>query len=80
VTLLIRPESLRLVTDQPSGPPGLQGVVEDATYLGGLRKYTIRLNPSEALVARLPSRTATGQLSPGSRVRVEWDPQDLRLL
>jgi spermidine/putrescine ABC transporter ATP-binding subunit len=80
VTLLIRPESLRLVADQPSGPHGLQGVVEDAMYLGGLRKYTIRLNSSEALVARVPSRTGTGQLSAGSRVRVEWDPQDLRVL
>jgi putative spermidine/putrescine transport system ATP-binding protein len=80
VTLLIRPESIRLVADQPPGPHGLPGVVEEARYLGGLRRYTIRLNPDETIVVRLPNRPATRQLSAGSRVRVEWEPPDLRVL
>jgi spermidine/putrescine ABC transporter ATP-binding subunit len=83
VTLLIRPESLRLVTDRfaaPSGSPGVDGVVEDALYLGGVRKYTIRLNPAETLVARATTPPGEQSLASGQRVRVEWDGRDLRLL
>ena len=80
VTLLIRPESIRLLADESPGPHGLPGVVEEATYLGGLRKYTIRTNSGETLVVRLPQRPGTRPLSAGSRVGVEWEPQDLRLL
>jgi len=80
VTLLIRPESIRLLADESPGPHGLPGVVEEATYLGDLRKYTIRINSGETLVVRLPQRPGTRPLSAGSRVGVEWEPQDLRLL
>jgi spermidine/putrescine ABC transporter ATP-binding subunit len=80
VTVLIRPESVRLVAATPAGSHDLRGVVEDALYLGALRKYTIRLSPSETLVVRLPTESGTPLLPPGSHVRVEWDPHDLCLL
>jgi ABC-type Fe3+/spermidine/putrescine transport system ATPase subunit len=79
VSLLIRPESVRLMADPPAGH-GLPGVVEEALYLGGLRKYTIRLSPAETLVARVSALPGVPPVAPGDRVGVEWDPQDLRLL
>jgi ABC-type Fe3+/spermidine/putrescine transport system ATPase subunit len=73
------PESVRLMADPPAGH-GLPGVVEEALYLGGLRKYTIRLSPAETLVARVSALPGVPPVAPGDRVGVEWDPQDLRLL
>jgi ABC-type Fe3+/spermidine/putrescine transport system ATPase subunit len=79
VSLLIRPESVRLVAD-PAAGHGLRGVIDEAVYLGGLRKYTIRLNPAETLVARVSTVPSGRPLAPGDPVGVEWDPPDLRLL
>jgi spermidine/putrescine ABC transporter ATP-binding subunit len=81
VTLLIRPESVRVVAaSPPPAPRGLEGVVEEATYLGGARRYAIRLNRAERLVARVPTSSDAPPLALGSRVRVDWDPPHLRLL
>jgi putative spermidine/putrescine transport system ATP-binding protein len=79
VTLLLRPEAIRLVADPPAGH-GLLGMVDEALYLGGLRKYTIRLSSAETLAARVSTLPGVRPLAPGDRVGVEWDPQDLRLL
>jgi len=80
VTLLLRPESIRLVADPSPPSHGLEGVVEEGTYLGGVRRYTIRLNPTETLVARVAAPTGGPPLTPARRVRVDWDPSDLRAL
>jgi ABC-type Fe3+/spermidine/putrescine transport system ATPase subunit len=80
VTLLLRPESIQLAADPSPASRGLEGAVEEGTYLGGVRRYTIRLNPSETLVARVSMPSGGLPLAPGSRVRVTWDPTDLRLL
>jgi spermidine/putrescine ABC transporter ATP-binding subunit len=83
VTLLIRPESLRLAADLPSStvtPHGVEGVVEEALYLGGIRKYTIRLNSAETLMARVATPADAPPLAVGSRIRVSWAREQLRLL
>ena len=78
--LLIRPESLRLGIDQPGGRHAVRGTVEEIVYLGGIRKYTIRINAHETLVVRPPNQAGARELGIASRVRVEWEPQDLRVL
>jgi ABC-type Fe3+/spermidine/putrescine transport system ATPase subunit len=81
VTLPIRPESVRVVAaGPPSASRGIEGAVEEATYLGGARRYAIRLNPAERLVARVPTSPDASPLALGSPVRVDWDPPHLRLL
>jgi spermidine/putrescine ABC transporter ATP-binding subunit len=79
-TVLVRPEALRITLDGPGGRTGLPGTVEEALYLGPLRKYTVRINPAEALTVRQPGEPGARELAAGDRVRVEWDPRDLRLL
>ena len=69
-----------MAASPPPASRGLEGVVEEATYLGGVRRYAIRLNPAERLVARVPTSSDAPPLGLGSPVRVDWDPQHLRLL
>jgi ABC-type Fe3+/spermidine/putrescine transport system ATPase subunit len=78
--LLLRPESLRITVDGGAGPAGVPGTVEEVVYLGGVRRYAVRINARETLVAREPNRAGVGGLPAGSRVTVSWDPADARLL
>ena len=78
--LWIRPESLGLTIDPPSGAHAVQGTVEEVVYLGGIRRYTVRINARETLVVRRPNQAGTREFGIGSPVYVEWDPRDLRLL
>ena len=78
--LWIRPESLGLTVDPPSAAHAVQGTVEEVVYLGGIRRYTVRINARETLVVRRPNQAGTRKFGIGSPVYVEWDPRDLRLL
>jgi ABC-type Fe3+/spermidine/putrescine transport system ATPase subunit len=77
---VLRPEVLRLHADGQPRPHAVEGVVEEAIYLGGVVKYLVRINPGEVLVVRVPKPPGARPLAPGTAVQVAWEPADLRLL
>ncbi len=78
--VLMRPESLRLSLDEGAAESSLPGVIEEVIYLGGFRRYSIRINPQEVLTVRLPPQSGTGQLASGTRVQVILEPRSARVL
>ena len=78
--VLMRPESLRLSADEQAAGSSLPGVIEEVIYLGGFRRYSIRINPQEVVTVKLPPQVGTGQLAPGTRVHVILEPQAARVL
>jgi putative spermidine/putrescine transport system ATP-binding protein len=78
--VLMRPESLRLSLDEGAAESSLLGVIEEVIYLGGFRRYTIRINPQEVVTVKLPPQVGTGQLASGTRVHVILEPEAARVL
>jgi spermidine/putrescine ABC transporter ATP-binding subunit len=78
VTLLIRPEALRLHAGNDPRT-SVEGRVDEAVYLGDVHRYTVRINPRETLVVRVANRLAP-EIVRGAAVVVSWDPADARLL
>jgi len=73
VGAMIRPERL----DAASGTV-LEGVVEDAVYLGVAWKYRLRLSGGTEMLVRLPGSAAPARL--GDTLRVRLGPRDVHLL
>ncbi len=76
--LAIRPEALRL------GPPAdgdnaLTGVIEDATFLGAIRRLRMRIDGGALLVDAFNSNGASFP-KPGDEVKVSFSPNDLIVL
>ena len=78
VTLMVRPQSLRLARRDDAAV--VRGRVEEAVYLGDTRRYQVRLNDRETLTLRLPDRAGPLVVEVGDVVGVAWDPDDVRLL
>ena len=70
---IIRPERL----DAASGT-ALEGVVEDAVYLGVAWKYQLRLPGGAEMLVRLPGSAAPAAI--GDTMRVRLGPRDVHLL
>jgi mannopine transport system ATP-binding protein len=79
VRVLVRPEALSLVSDR-SGGPSVHGVVEEVLYLGGFRRYIVRINDREVLVIKVPNTAGAAAPAVGAQVHVAADPRALRLL
>jgi len=79
VRVLVRPEALSLVADR-SGGPSVHGVVEEVLYLGGFRRYIVRINDREVLVIKVPNAAGAAAPAVGAQVHVAADPRALRLL
>jgi putative spermidine/putrescine transport system ATP-binding protein len=76
--LALRPEALRL------GPPAdgdnaLTGVIEDATFLGAIRRLRVRIDGGALLVDAFNSNGASFP-EPGDEVKVSFSPNDLIVL
>jgi spermidine/putrescine ABC transporter ATP-binding subunit len=78
--VMMRPEALRLSLDGGGAESVLPGVIEEVIYLGGFRRYSIRLNPQEAVTVKLSSPSGIGELAPGTRVHVVLEPKAARVL
>lgn len=75
VHLLVRPENTSVVSDGTSSPAtGLSGQVIEAIYLGGTRKYVVRLSHGGRFEARTSARSGP-DLTVGDAVRVQWKPE-----
>ena len=79
VTLMVRPENVRLNGTAPNGPT-TPGTVEKVIYSGATNAYVIRLDAETTVTARLLAARGEGRsVSPGDRVVVGWRPEDARL-
>lgn len=59
---------------------GLEGVLEEETYMGPTIRRRIRLSASVTLVSDAPSSAGQPEIAPGAPVSVRWAPDDLTVL
>lgn len=76
-TMVIRPESIVLVSEPDSLPNTFEGVVEEAIYLGEITKYRIQLGSSITVTANWQNRGGVQQFKRGDKVRVGWLVEDM---
>ncbi len=79
VTLAIRPEQVRL-SEEP-GEASLQGVLQDAVYIGTDTHYRIRLGDDNLFTARVQNARGRSQrYQPGDPIGIVLDPATVQLL
>jgi putative spermidine/putrescine transport system ATP-binding protein len=75
-TLALRPERLSLaaapVAEADNSFPGM---VEFASYLGGIMEYYVRLTPSDRLMVQATNKLADAAHAVGDRVHLHWPAQ-----
>jgi putative spermidine/putrescine transport system ATP-binding protein len=75
-TLSLRPERLSLASDPVGGVDNsFPGVVEFASYLGGILEYYVRLTPEDRLLVQAPNKLADGAFAVGDCVYLTWPAQ-----
>jgi putative spermidine/putrescine transport system ATP-binding protein len=75
-TLAIRPERLSLATAPVDGADNcFPGIVEFASYLGGVLEYYVRLTPHDRLMVQAPNKSAEAAHAVGDRVHLYWPAQ-----
>ena len=72
-TLALRPERLSLATVPiPGADNCFPGIVEFASYLGGILEYYVRLTPADRLIVQAPNTLADPSHAVGDRVHLHW--------
>lgn len=72
VTLLVRPENtIAVAAEAAEDSDGIDGVVIESIYLGGTRKFVIRLDNGRRFQAIASARTGPA-LAAGDRARMSW--------
>jgi len=75
-TLALRPERLSLATAPVAGADNcFPGVVEFASYLGGILEYYVRLTPLDRLMVQAPNKLADPSHAIGDRIHLHWPAQ-----
>jgi putative spermidine/putrescine transport system ATP-binding protein len=75
-TLAIRPERLSLATDPVDGADNcFPGIVEFASYLGGILEYYVRLSPQDRLMVQAPNKSSDPAHAVGDRIHLYWPAQ-----
>jgi ABC-type Fe3+/spermidine/putrescine transport system ATPase subunit len=77
VTVVLRPEKLRLVDGGAVTPNAFPAVVTDVVYLGETTKYWLRMEGETTVLVKSQSRSGTLRSSKGATVRVAIDPRDV---
>ena len=84
VTLMVRPEKLRLARPTDGGSPGgaLTGAIQEVVYIGTDTRYVVGLPSGEVLVARIQNLggKGLGEYVVGDAVSVSWSLEDVRAL
>lgn len=83
VAFCLRPERIRCPAGEEPGLTGAAGRVTEVIYLGDVVKYRVVLDGSEpevSLVAKVLAGARGAPLSPGTRVRLGWRPEDAWIL
>jgi ABC-type Fe3+/spermidine/putrescine transport system ATPase subunit len=78
VTLMIRPESIRLSSDPVPSNVNLPAVVADTVFLGALIRYKVRLNNGKHL--QVQTEQSGERIANGTRVTISWSTRDQRVL
>ena len=71
VTLAVRGEQAQAVKGLEG--PGLQGVVKEKSFAGGMLRISVEMSGGEEFICR--SHGIDSQLVPGDPVRVTWEPE-----
>ena len=75
-TLAIRPERLSLAAARVDGADNcFPGIVEFASYLGGILEYYVRLTPQDRLMVQAPNKSADPAHAVGDRIHLHWPAQ-----
>jgi putative spermidine/putrescine transport system ATP-binding protein len=75
-TLAIRPERLSLAPAPVDGADNcFPGIVEFASYLGGILEYYVRLTPQDRLMVQAPNKSADPAHVVGDRIHLYWPAQ-----
>lgn len=80
VTLIVRPEAVRLLGEQDQAEVSLDAEVIDAVYLGAFVRLQMRLREGETLAAHVPARGEARPPTSGSRLRLGWSRSEQRLI
>lgn len=78
VTAMVRPERLKLVTDEPATGEKLPAVVTEAIFQGASSKVIARTTNGTELIADLEADDA--RVRPGDEVWITWSPGCVYLL
>lgn len=75
-TLVVRPERVLLGQDVGDAANRHGGVIEDVTYAGEATRYSVRISPSDVLVAKVRNSASRPRLRVGEVVNVGWNSED----
>jgi putative spermidine/putrescine transport system ATP-binding protein len=77
--LSVRPERLRLLSDDELQDNVIEGTLSSYTFLGATRRYTVDALGKKVVINR-PDDERPTDVRPGERVRVGWSRDDAQLL
>ena len=79
-TYSLRPEKILVGDEITDTPNTYEATVEEFLYLGEFTKYHLRIGNSVDLIAKSSNRLGRKILSPGSKIKVGWDINELLLV
>jgi len=80
VTIVVRPEDVRLSPSEMAGDIVFKGVLEDLVYLGAFVRYRIGLPGGQRLIATSADRAIRLKLKIGAPIWCGWSLEDQRLI
>jgi ABC-type Fe3+/spermidine/putrescine transport system ATPase subunit len=80
VTVIVRPQRMRMGEGDAAGDVRLPGRIEDAVFLGSYRRYRVRLDCGPEVDVHDLEPDRLGRLPIGARVQVAWRLADQRVL
>jgi spermidine/putrescine ABC transporter ATP-binding subunit len=79
-TYSLRPEKILVGDEITDTPNTYEATVEEFLYLGEFTKYHLRIGKTVELIAKSSNRLGRSILSPGSKIKVGWDINELLLV
>jgi spermidine/putrescine ABC transporter ATP-binding subunit len=79
-TYSLRPEKILVGDEITDTPNTYEATVEEFLYLGEFTKYHLRIGNSVELIAKSSNRLGRNIWSPGSKIKVGWDINELLLV
>jgi spermidine/putrescine ABC transporter ATP-binding subunit len=79
-TYSLRPEKILVGDEITDTPNTYEATVEEFLYLGEFTKYHLRIGESVELIAKSSNRLGRSILSPGSKLKVGWEIEELLLV
>jgi ABC-type Fe3+/spermidine/putrescine transport system ATPase subunit len=80
VTVVIRPQQVRIGMDRPAGDVLVSGRLEDAVFLGPYIRYRVRLDSGTEMDAHDAQSKRRIGLEIGARVQLGWSLADQRII